>query len=463
MAGLTYPLPEFTSGNPDGGDSLTENLNLYYNPGDVAWLLTSSSLVFLIVLGVGLLYSGMARRKSALSLLWVCLMTIGVVSFQYFFIGHSLAFSHTANLFIGNFDNIGFRNVLGRPSAVSRTLPDLLFALYQSMFACVTVALIVGAVAERGRMLPCVIFMFVWSTIVYDPIACWTWNPSGWAFKLGVYDFAGGTVVHTTAGFSALAYSLVLGKRRGHGTRELNYRPHNIAFVVIGTMLIWFGWFGFNGGSSMSANLRAVVACINTNISASVGGVFWCLLDYRLMRKWSAVGFCSGAVASLVAITPASGYVPPWAAVVYGLLGAAVCNYATKFKFILGIDDAMDIFAVHGVGGILGDLLTGVFAADYIAALDGFTKIRGGWINGHWAQIGYQAAAAFSAAGYSFAMTCLILYILNIIPGCKLRVTPQEEIFGIDDIEIGEFAYDYVKLTRDAIQYETMNNVLQVL
>lgn len=425
--------------------------------------MAASALVFIMLLGIGLLYSGMARRKSALSLLWVSVMATGTVTFQWFFIGHSLAFSHSSGRFIGDLANIGFRNVLARPSVGSAAVPDLLYAVYQGMFACTTVCLLVGAVAERGRMLPCVLFMLVWTTLVYDPVACWTWNPSGWAYRLGVYDFAGGTVVHTTAGFSALAYSLMLGKRRGHGTRELNYRPHNIAFVVLGTMLIWFGWFGFNGGSALGANLRAVIAFANTNIAASVGGVFWCLLDYRLMGKWSAVGFCSGVVAALVVITPGSGFVPCWAAVVYGLLGAAVCNYATKFKFLLGIDDAMDIFAVHGVGGVLGDLLTGIFAADYVAALDGYTAIPGGWLNRHWIQLAYQAAAASSAAAYSFILTCAILYLLNLVPGCKLRLTPQEEIFGVDDIEIGEFAYDYVKLTRDAIQYDTMNNVLQVI
>ncbi len=169
--------------------------------------------------------------------------------------------------------------------------------------------------------------------------------------------------MHTAAGFAALAYSLMLGKRRGHGTRELNYRPHNIAFVVLGTVLIWLGWFGFNGGSAFGSNMRAVVSIVNTNIAASVGGVFWVLLDYRLMRKWSAVGFCSGAIAGLVAVTPGSGWIPPWAAVIYGIVGAATCNYATKFKYLLDIDDALDIFALHGVGGFMGTILTGIFAA----------------------------------------------------------------------------------------------------
>ena len=205
--------------------------------------------------------------------------------------------------------------------------------------------------------------MFVWSTVVYDAIACWTWNPSGWVYKLGGLDFAGGTPVHISSGSAALAYSLMLGKRRGHGTHELNYRPHNVTHVVIGTVFLWVGWFGFNAGSALAANLRAVMAAVVTNLAASVGGVTWCLLDFRLEKKWSTVGFCSGVVAGLVAITPGSGFVPAWAAVVFGVVGASACNYGTKIKFLLGIDDALDIFAVHAIGGLVGNVLTAFFAA----------------------------------------------------------------------------------------------------
>ncbi len=205
--------------------------------------------------------------------------------------------------------------------------------------------------------------MFVWSTAVYDVIACWTWNPRGWSAKLGGLDFAGGTPVHIASGSAALAYSIMLGKRRGHGTHELNFRPHNVTHIVIGTVFLWVGWFGFNAGSALEADLRAVMAAVVTNLSASVGGMTWCLLDYRLEHKFSTVGFCSGVVAGLVCITPASGFVPAWAAVIFGIIGAASCNYATKIKFFLGADDALDIFAVHGIGGLVGNLLTGIFAA----------------------------------------------------------------------------------------------------
>jgi Amt family ammonium transporter len=231
-----------------------------------------------------------------------------VTSFQWFFWGFSLAFSRNApSHFLGDLSHFAFRELLAAPSIASDHIPDLLFAVYQGMFACVTVALATGAAAERGRVLPCVVFMFVWATLVYDPIACWTWNPNGWIDRMGGLDFAGGTPVHIASGTAALAYSMVLGKRRGHGTQELNYRPHSVSHIVVGTVLLWVGWFGFNAGSALAANMRSIMAAVVTNLAACVGGVTWCLLDYRLERKWSAVGFCSGVAAGLVAITPGSG------------------------------------------------------------------------------------------------------------------------------------------------------------
>jgi Amt family ammonium transporter len=378
-------------------------------------------------------------------------MAAGVTCFQWFFWGYSLTFSHTAGPFIGNLRNFGFMDVLARPSVGSDHIPDLLFAVYQGMFSAITVALATGAVAERGRMLPCVIFMFIWATVIYDPIACWTWNPSGWSNRMGGLDFAGGTPVHIASGSAALAYSMMLGKRRGHGTHELNYRPHNVTHIVVGTVFLWVGWFGFNAGSALSANLRAVMAAVVTNLAACVGGMTWCILDYRLEKKWSTVGFCSGVVAGLVSITPGSGFVPPWAAVVFGILGASFANYATKLKFLLRIDDALDIFAVHGVGGLVGNILTAFFAADYIAALDGTTRIEGGWLNRHWVQLPHQLADSFAGGAYSFVGTCIILFILNLIPGLRIRASEDAEILGVDDAEIGEFAYDYVELTREVI------------
>lgn len=310
-------------------------------------------------------------------------------------------------------------------------------------------ALAIGAAADRGRMLPCIVFIFIWATIVYDPIAYWTWNANGWTFILGGLDFAGGTPVHISSGAAALAYSLMLGKRTGYDKNAgLPYRPHNVTHVVLGTVFLWVGWFGFNGGSALGANMRAVMACIVTNLAASVAGITWCLLDYRLEKKWSTVGFCSGAIAGLVAITPASGFVPAWSAVIFGVVGAVVCNFATKLKFYLGIDDGLDIFAEHAVGGMVGNILTGFFAADYIAHLDGFSVIPGGWLNHNWIQLGYQLADSVSGFSYSFVMTCIILFLMNLVPGLSLRVTAEEEGLGLDDAQLGEFAYDYVELAR---------------
>ncbi|KAI5307960.1 hypothetical protein KEM55_006940, partial [Ascosphaera atra] len=232
----------------------------------------------------------------------------------------------------------------------------------------------------------------------------------------------------------------MLGKRRGHGTQELNYRPHNVTHVVIGTVFMWVGWFGFNGGSAFAANLRAVMACVVTNIAATTGGVTWCLLDYRLERKFSTVGFCSGVISGLVAITPASGFVPPWSAVIFGIVGAAACNYATKLKGLLRVDDSLDVFAVHGIGGLCGNLMTALFAADYIAALDGSTKNDGGWLNHHYIQLAYQLADSVSGMVYAFGGTCIILVFINLIPGLELRAREEDEILGIDDAEIGDFA-----------------------
>lgn len=224
-----------------GGNSLQQDLNVFYDAGDIAWMIVATALVLLMIPGVGFFYSGLARRKSALSLIWLSISAAALISFQWFLWGYSLAFSHTAGKFLGNLDNVGFKNVLAAPSVGSPKLPDLLFAVYQGMFAAITVALGIGAVAERGRLAPAMAFAFIWSTLIYDPLVCWTWNPSGWVYKLGGLDFAGGTPVHISSGAAALSYSLMLGKRRGHGTTELAYRPHNVTHIVIGTVFLWVG------------------------------------------------------------------------------------------------------------------------------------------------------------------------------------------------------------------------------
>jgi Amt family ammonium transporter len=273
-----------------------------------------------------------------------------------------------------------------------------------------------------------------------------TWNSGGWSFVKGGLDFAGGTPVHISSGTAALAISIYLGKRTGYGTEKLAYKPHNTTYVILGTVFLWFGWFGFNGGSALSANVRAASACVVTNLAASVGGITWMLWDYRLERKWSAVGFCSGAVSGLVAITPASGFVGSPAAVLFGFVAGTVCNFATQLKFALGYDDTLDIFATHGIGGVAGNLLTGLFAQKSIAGLDGFTVIPGGWLDQNYIQLAWQLADSVTGVSYSFVMTTVILWAMHFIPFLRLRTDETSELIGIDESQMGEYAYDYVGL-----------------
>ncbi|KAG0044862.1 hypothetical protein BGZ83_009849 [Gryganskiella cystojenkinii] len=382
-----------------------------YNAGDIAWTLASTALVWLMIPGIGYFYSGMARSKNALSLIMLSCCSIAVVSVQWFLFGYSLAFSKTGGKVIGNFENAFFRGVLDQPSVGNPKIPDLVFMIFQCMFAALTPALAIGAAAERGR-----------------------------SFVMGGLDFAGGTPVHISSGAAALAYALVLGKRSGD---QKDFRPHSMSNVVIGTCFIWFGWFGFNGGSALAANMRAAMACVVTNLAASTAGLTWVLLDYRHDRKLSVLGFCSGAVAGLVAITPASGFVSPASSVAIGFLGSVACNMAVRLKHYLKYDDAFDVFAVHGVGGIVGNLLTGVFAQAKIAALDGVTVIPGGWLDGNWIQVGYQLADSTAGMTWSFCVTYLILTIMNKIPGLKLRADAAHENSGLDIAELGELAYGH--------------------
>jgi len=265
-----------------------------------------------------------------------------------------------------------------------------------------------GGTLERGALGPSLFFIFIWSTIVYNPVACWTWNPNGWIFTMGGLDFAGGGPVHISSGAAALAYSFIIGRRRDRSgqisPKVPMYRPHDVTMVVLGIVMLWFGWFGFNGGSSLNSSLRSTYAATNTNIAASCGLLTWVLIDYYYTRKWSAVAAASGALAGLVGnpflffaysgITPACGYVPVWSAVPIGVITAFLCNYSTKLKFYMNCDDGLDAFGLHGVGGYIGSILTGFFAADYVAATDGATVIPGGWVNQNWVQLGYQLAGS---------------------------------------------------------------------
>jgi Amt family ammonium transporter len=420
-----------------------------FNLGDVSFIIVAGAMVFLMVPGLAFLYGGLARRKSALSLMWTVFAGNAVVIFQWYFWGYSLAFSPSAtNGFIGNLKHFGLMNTLGEPSPGSPLIPSLLYSFFQMEFGCVTAAILLGGVAERGRVLPAMVFIFCWMTLVYCPLAYWPWGVGGWAFKWSVLDFAGGGPVEIGSGVGGLAYAWVLGRRE---EKELiNFRPHNVSLVALGTALLWFGWLGFNGGSAFGANLRAIMAIWNSMLAAAFAGMSWCLMDFRVGRRWSMVGFCSGTIAGLVAATPSSGYVHPWGSVIVGIASGVLCNLATKLKFLLKMDDALDLFAEHAVGGIVGLLMNGFFGAQSVIALDGVnTAIPGGFVDHNWKQLYIQFAYVCAACGYCFVVTALIAKAIDLIPGLHLRCTPEAEKRGMDEIEIGEFASDYIEIRRD--------------
>jgi len=424
-----------------------------FDKGDMAFIIMAGALTLFMMPGLAFLYGGLVKRKSALSLIWSVSVCNSVVVLQWYLCGYSLAFSSTAtNGFIGNFRNLGLRHISGDASPASPLVPELLFSFLQMEFACVTVGILIGAVAERGRLLPAMVFCFFWTTIVYCPLAYWAWNPNGWGFKWGVLDFSGGGPVEIGSGFGGLAYSWVLGRR---GDRELvNFRPHSVTLVVLGTFILWFGWVGFNTGSALGANMRAIMAIWNTMLAGAFGGMAWSLLDYRVTRKFGMVGFCSGTIAGLVGATSACGFIPPWAAVIMGIVCGCTSNLATKLKFILGIDDTLDITAAHGIGGIVGLLFNAFFATNAVISLDGVnTTVRGGFLDSNWKQLYIQFAYICAAAAYTFVVTAFIAHLIDMTPGLHLRVSEQEEALGMDETEIGEFANDYIELRRDFINW----------
>ncbi|PWN20133.1 ammonium transporter [Microstroma glucosiphilum] len=416
-----------------------------YAPGDMAWILTCTALVLLMIPGLGYLYSGLTRRKNALHMLLLTMMTLAVTSFQWFFWGYSLTFSATGGAFLGNLRNFGFMGVLEAPaSGSSNKLPEIIYAMYECMFACLVPAIAIGAACERARVWPFVIFTFIWATLVYDPIAHWVWAPQGWAYKWGVLDYAGGGPVEICSGITGLTISYYLGKRRGYGTERLLFKPHNVSHIVLGTAFLWFGWLGFNGGSCFNASLRAGMAIATTNTAASTAAITWMLLDYRLERKWSVVGFCTGAIAGLVAITPAAGFVGVPASVLIGVLSAAISNFATGLKVHMRCDDAMDVFAVHALAGYVGLFLTGIFAQASVAYNDGSLVIDGGWLDGNFIQLPYQIAWIVATTAWTAGVTFAIMFVLDHIPGIgPFRPTETAEIIGMDEEQLGEWAYDW--------------------
>jgi Amt family ammonium transporter len=400
-------------------------------------------LVFLIVPGIGFLYGGMARRKSALAMIFQSMTVMAVCTFQFMFWGYSIGFSRTGGPFIGDLSMFGMRNVVAAPSSGSAVIPDIVLAFYELMFCACATMIVVGGSFERGRIVPSIIFGFCWATVVYCPVAYWTWNANGWLFKLPSLDFAGGGPVHITSGTSGLAYALILGKRLNHKEKHL-HKPHNVTIVFLGTMLIWFGWFGFNGGSALNASMRSMVAVFNTNAAACTGVLGSVLYRYVRRRKFSVIGACEGAIAGLVGVTPAAGYVDIWCAAAIGFITALVIAACEGIHELFGVDDGLEVFKLHGIGGMMGSFLTGIFATQAVSALDGSSRFPGG-IDGHGIQVGKQFAEITSISIYSFTCTAIMLYAMKYIPGLHLRVQDEAEMIGydldqFDDEVVGEWS-----------------------
>jgi Amt family ammonium transporter len=395
-------------------------------------MLIATALVMIMLPGLALFYGGLVRRKNVLSTIMHSFFGLAVVSVLWVLVGFSLAFGTDINGMglLGGTDYIGFANVGLEPSPTyGPTIPFVLFAGFQMMFAAITPALISGAFAERKRFASFVIFTALWSVLVYSPIAHWVWATDGWLFKLGALDFAGGTVVHASSGVAALVAALAIGRRAGNGSR---IEPHDIPMTVLGAGLLWFGWFGFNAGSALTAGGLAANALVVTNIAAAAGTISWVLASYFHRRKVSVLGAACGAVAGLVAITPASGFVTAGGAIVIGLVVGVLCYSATLLRERLRIDDALDVFAVHGVGGTFGALATGVLATTAINAYPGL-------IDGNAGQLVTQAIAVGAVVAYAAVATFGIIKVVDFVLG--LRVPAHEEEVGLDLAVHGEAAY----------------------
>jgi Amt family ammonium transporter len=402
------------------------------NSGDTAWILISTALVMMMTPALAFFYGGMVRKKNVLSTLNLSFITIGLISLQWILVGYSLAFGPTLGGLIGSLQYLGLTGVGAEPNAaLAGTIPHLAFMAYQMMFAVITPALITGAFVERVRFKTFLVFTVLWATLVYDPVAHWVWGVGGLLRNLGALDFAGGTVVHITAGFSALAFAMVLGHRKWFGKAAME--PNSIPFTVLGAGLLWMGWFGFNGGSALAANGLAVNALVTTNTAAAAAAITWMFLSWR-DNKPSVLGIVTGAVVGLVAITPAAGFVTPLAAIVIGAVAAPISYYAMRLRVNRGLDESLDVWACHGMGGLWGALATGLFASKAVnpAGADGL-------LAGNPGQLLIQAVAAAAAIGFAFVVTYALAWVLKRLMG--LRVTDNEEEVGLDISEHGERAY----------------------
>ena len=400
--------------------------------GDTAWMLTATVLVLMMTIpGLFLFYGGLVRAKNALSTIMHSFMIVALVSVQWVLIGYTLAFGPDVSGIIGNLDWLGLSGVGPEPSGYAETIPHYVFMAFQMTFAVITVALITGAFAERIKFSTFIVFVLIWTTIIYDPLAHWVWG-GGWMGTLGVLDFAGGTVVHISSGASALAAALIFGRRIGYGREPMP--PHFLPFSIIGASLLWVGWFGFNAGSALAADGLASIAFVTTNTATAAAVLGWVFTEWISRGKPTVLGAATGAVTGLVAITPAAGFVSPLSALLIGLVAGILCYAAVNMKTRLGYDDSLDVVGVHGIGGTWGCLATGLFAS---------TAVNPGGANGLFfgnpEQLVIQFISVAATWVFAFGGTLVILYVLKAIMG--LRVSTEEEVTGLDLSQHGEVAY----------------------
>ncbi len=405
------------------------------NAADTSWIMASTALVLFMTLpGLALFYGGLVRSRNVLSVLMQCFSIAGLVSILWLTIGYSLAFS-AGNDWIGDFSKVMMSGITRE--TLTGSIPESLFMMFQMTFAIITPALIIGAFAERMKFSAMLIFSGAWLLLVYVPITHWVWG-GGWLAKMGLYDFAGGTVVHITAGVAALVSAIVLGPRRGFPNSTM--MPHNMTMSIIGAGMLWVGWFGFNGGSALAANGDAAMAILVTHISAATGAITWMAIEWYRFGKPSALGVVTGMVAGLGTITPASGFVGPGGALIIGLLAGSICFSATIFiKRVLKIDDSLDVFPVHGVGGILGTMLAGVFSATSLGVFSGYGFADG--IDSMAGQLKVQFIGVCATIIFTAVVTWIILKVIDAFIG--LRVTEEEEIEGLDIVLHEERGYDF--------------------
>jgi len=405
------------------------------NGADTVWVLISTALVMLMTPGLGLFYGGMVRRKNVLATILQSFSMVGLIGMIWVLFGYSLAFGRDHWGLIGSLDWVGLKNVGLLPNPeYSATIPHQAFMIYQAMFAIITPALITGAFAERMNFKAYMIFAGLWSVIVYCPVAHWVWAPGGWLKQMGALDFAGGLVVHVSSGIAALCCAIVLGRRKGFGKEE--FTPHNLTMTLVGTALLWFGWFGFNAGSSLAANGIAVSAFVATNTAGCAAAFVWIIMEWMHLGRPTALGAATGAVAGLAAVTPASGFIGPLGAMCIGIVVSVICYFAITWKNKLHYDDSLDVFGVHGVGGMWGVLAVGIFASQAVNPSG-----ANGLLAGNASLIVKQLVGILAIGGYSFVVTFILLKLTSLFG--PLRISAEDEETGLDLSQHGEIGYHF--------------------